>query len=164
MSLDEFRAENRFQFPVGERGGIEPGESVRVFPQNCRPYPICSDDTVEKLAWRHGTTVPQLTALNPSLGNDPDAQLKERVGYNVMLPALPPDHGTLDEQPAPKPLKYNEKLIHPVEEGDTLESVAEDYCMTVKQVRMLNRNLYPVGERGQAHLIAGQVLVVLRGA
>ena len=59
-----------------------------------------------------------------------------------------------EKRPTPKTRK-----VHTVQEGESLDSIASSYDTTPSDVRRLNRNIFPVGER--VTLRPGMQLVVI---
>lgn len=119
-------------------------------------YQVLAGDTLSDIAARFDTTVDDVLALNP--GVEPEAL---QVGYVLRIPAgplTPTPTPTRDPSlPTPTPGEF---VIHVVEQGDTLESIAEEHNVSVDLIRGANPDQLPVGSDS---IFVGQSLVVPLG-
>jgi LysM repeat protein len=119
-------------------------------------YQVLTGDTLSDIAARFDTTVEDILALNPEV--EPELL---SVGYVLRIPAgtlTPTTTPTLDPSlPTPTPGNF---VIHVVEQGDTLESIAEEHDVSVALIREANPEQLPVGSDS---IFVGQSLVVPLG-
>jgi LysM repeat protein len=119
-------------------------------------YRIEPGDTLSGIAEMFKTSVEDILALNPDL--EPEAL---PVGRVLLIPAgtlTPTPSPTLDPSlPTPTPGNF---IIHVVEQGDTLISIADEYGISVTLIREANADQLPVGSDD---IFPGQSLVVPLG-
>jgi LysM repeat protein len=119
-------------------------------------YQVQPGDTLSSIAARYGITVEDILALNP--GVQPEAL---PTGYVLRIPSgtlTPTATPTRDPSlPAPTPGNY---VIHIVQQGDTLESIAEQYGVSVSAIREANPDQLPIGSD---RIFSGESLVVPLG-
>jgi LysM repeat protein len=112
-----------------------------------------SGDTLGVIAQRHRTTVARLYALNPELNNKPSL----RIGQSLKLPG----------QAAPQPVSFQavpalisgntRTVVHTVQQGDTLYSVARSYNLSIQQIKeQLGRETLYAGEKITLRMPANQ--------
>jgi LysM repeat protein len=117
---------------------------------------VQTGDTLSGIAVRFDTTVEDILALNPEV--EPEAL---PVGYVLRIPAgtLVPTATATRDPSLPTPTTGN-FIIYVVEQGDTLESIAEEYDVPVTLIREANPEQLPVGSDS---IFVGQSLVVPLG-
>jgi LysM repeat protein len=119
-------------------------------------YQVQAGDTLSDIAVRFDTAVEDILALNPEV--QPEAL---QVGYVLRIPAgtlMPTVTPTLDPSlPTPTTGDF---VIYVVEQGDTLESIAEEYGVPVSLIRDANPEQLPAGSDS---IFVGQSLVVPLG-
>jgi LysM repeat protein len=119
-------------------------------------YRIEPGDTLSGIAETFKTSVEDILALNPDL--EPEAL---PVGRVLLIPAgtlTPTPSPTLDPSlPTPTPGNF---VIHVVEQGDTLISIADEYGVSIALIREANADQLPVGSDD---IFPGQSLVVPLG-
>ena len=119
-------------------------------------YQVQPGDTLSAIAARYGITVENILALNP--GVEPEAL---QVGNVLRIPSgtlTPTPTPTLDPSiPTPTPGNY---VVHIVQSGDTLTSIAEQYEVSEEIIQGANPDVLPVGSDS---IFAGQSLVVPLG-
>ena len=119
-------------------------------------YQVQAGDTLSDIAVRFDTTVEDILALNPEV--QPEAL---QVGYVLRIPAGPltPTPTPTRDPSLPTPTEGS-VVIHVVEQGDTLESIAEEHGVSVELIREANPDQLPVGSDS---IFVGQSLVVPLG-
>jgi LysM repeat protein len=119
-------------------------------------YRIEPGDTLSGIAEMFKTSVEDILALNPDL--EPEAL---SVGRVLLIPAgtlTPTPSPTLDPSlPTPTPGNF---VVHVVEQGDTLSSIADEYGVSITLIREANADQLPVGSDD---IFPGQSLVIPMG-
>ncbi|MFN8454559.1 MAG: putative glycoside hydrolase [Anaerolineae bacterium] len=131
--------------PTYEQGQLLPAEEL-VFR-----YEVQQGDTLNSISRRYGVTVEQLAAAN--------ALSEERLfaGQKLVIPGYQPDKPlpalpVEPEAPPPPPLPSDQFFIYTMTRGDTLNSIAKRYDVSVEQLMAANRIDDP------AHIRVGQQL------
>jgi LysM repeat protein len=119
-------------------------------------YQVLAGDTLSDIAARFDTTVEAILALNPEV--QPELL---SVGYVLRIPAgtlTPTPTPTLDPSlPTPTTGDF---IVHVVEQGDTLESIAEEHDVSINLIREANPEQLPVDSDS---IFVGQSLVIPLG-
>lgn len=133
-----------------------PAPTLTSTPLPPLTYQVQAGDTLSDIAVRFDTTVEDILALNPEV--EPEVL---PVGYVLRIPAgplTPTPTPTLDPSlPTPTTGDF---VIHVVEQGDTLESIAEEHGVSIELIREANSDQLPVGSDS---IFVGQSLVVPLG-
>ena len=133
-----------------------PAPSATSTPMPPLTYRIEPGDTLSGIAEMFKTSVEDILALNPDL--EPEAL---PVGRVLLIPAgtlTPTPSPTLDPSlPTPTPGNF---VVHVVEQGDTLISIADEYGVSVALIREANADQLPVGSDD---IFPGQSLVIPMG-
>jgi LysM repeat protein len=133
-----------------------PAPTLTPTPLPPLTYQVKPGDTLSDIAVRFATTVDDILALNPAV--QPEAL---PVGYVLRIPAgtLTPTSTPTHDPSLPTPTKGS-VIIYVVEQGDTLESIAEEYDVSVDLIREANPDQLSVGSDS---IFVGQSLVVPLG-
>jgi membrane-bound lytic murein transglycosylase D len=120
-------------------------------------YKVASGDTLGTIARRHHTTIAQIYALNPALNNKPDL----RIGQTLQLPgaaAVASAPQSAAAVAAPVLISGNTRtVVHTVQRGDTLHSVARSYNLSIPQIKeQLGRETLYSGEKVTLRVPANQ--------
>ncbi|EQC42009.1 hypothetical protein SDRG_00855 [Saprolegnia diclina VS20] len=152
---EAIRNDNRQYFPKGERGIMFPGQMLHIRVINTIPDPnhvdahaimhvVTHNDTFDAICAQHKTTKARLLLKNK--GAFPNG-MKPRL---VPGQALVVGHNSAAEDRMRHigEVKLT-KQIHIVQVGETPESVAAHYGMTIDELREFNRAYFPKGYRGE---------------
>ncbi|OQR98226.1 hypothetical protein ACHHYP_09009 [Achlya hypogyna] len=152
---EAIRNDNRQYFPKGERGIMFPGQMLHIRVINTSPeaevrdphallHIVAPGDTFESICATHATTKERLL-------------LKNKVAFpNGMKPRLVVGQALVvgrntaaeDRMRHIGEVKLT-KQIHVVQVGESPESIAADYGMTIDELREFNRAYFPKGYRGE---------------
>lgn len=133
-----------------------PAPTLTPTPLPPLTYQVKPGDTLSDIAVRFATTVDDILALNPEV--QPEVL---PVGYVLRIPAgtLTPTSTPTHDPSLPTPTRGS-VIIHVVEPGDTLESIAGEYDVSVDLIREVNSDQLPGGSDS---IFVGQSLVVPLG-
>jgi LysM repeat protein len=119
-------------------------------------YQVQPGDTLSGIAAQYGLTVEDILALNPDV--NPEAL---QVGYVLLIPSgtvTPTPTPTLDPS-LPTPTQ-GDFVVHIVERGDTLGSIAEQYDVSVEAIRESNPDQLSADSD---EIFVGQTLIIPLG-
>lgn len=112
------------QQPTPPPADTEPPE----LPAGASQYTVQTGDSLDSIARAHGLTVEELLGANPVLRERPDDLA---VGQVLVIPARP--GGEPAPTPTPAPWVY-----YTVQEGDTLEAIAQQFGVTSDSIASFN--------------------------
>jgi LysM repeat protein len=133
-----------------------PRPTLTATPLPPLTYQIQPGDTLSGIAAQYGLTVENILALNPDV--NPEAL---QVGYVLLIPpgTVTPTPTPTRDPSLPTPTQ-GDFIVHIVERGDTLGSIAEQYGVTIEEIRESNPDQLSADSD---EIFAGQTLIIPLG-